>query len=723
MLPSLTSVRVFAALTVAVHHTRAAWAHTQLIDIVGQVGFLGVPVFFVLSGFVLMWGFNPQMTGQEFILRRLIRIYPLHVLTLLASLSAFVVLHSPIAGYVGTPWGTVANFLLIHDWIPGHPNIRQAWNGVSWTLSCEFFFYLLAPFVFCRMLRAKNPAAPFIAAAAVWVALFVLAWMAALWDWDWISDFLLCHPIARFDEFALGASGALLLRHRRVPQSRALALAVLTVPLALYCLSFPESSGPRSGPVMVELIVPGVFLLILALAARDNAGKPTWLHAKWLVYLGEASFALYMTHALFLGPFTILRNRVLPISATSEFWGEVATLAYVLLALLISALMHSLLEQPIRVRLMRRLKNMSQPAIVGGFDVAALMSRMQHNLPLRAATTTESPAPMPILSENASQSKVVHWAILGFVRFFLATVVVLGHYHLFIEKDPIHLFGGGYLNPLSAVFGFFIISGYSIAASLDRNAVHFYKRRVFRIFPLYLFSIVFGLIVQKLAGQGLIWPSGDTFGLQPIHIVASLLMLQNILSGPIPILGVTWSLSAEWWLYMVAPILRKQSNIVLGVLAFASYAFFIAQHHFNPIPFAVDGWSDLMHGRVLAGLSWIWIIGFIYYRMRGTVYGFVILTAPAILAMTIGRSPGVPYFVAAFVLILSETVDLPKFAVRIGNFLGDVSYPLYLLHIPTMTALWYLGVGNRFVILLSSIAISVASIYLIEIPANKLRDR
>ena len=78
-LEGLTSLRFFAALAVVIHHTRNAWANTVVTDYIGQVGWLGVSFFFILSGFVLMWSYKPSLSFRDFIIRRLIRIWPLHL--------------------------------------------------------------------------------------------------------------------------------------------------------------------------------------------------------------------------------------------------------------------------------------------------------------------------------------------------------------------------------------------------------------------------------------------------------------------------------------------------------------------------------------------------------------------------------------------------------------------------------------------------------------------
>jgi peptidoglycan/LPS O-acetylase OafA/YrhL len=355
MLPSLTSLRVFAALAVAVHHTRPAWAHTAAIDFVGQIGWLGVSVFFVLSGFILMWGYDPATADRQFILRRMIRIYPLHVICLLVSLASFVIVGTPLAGYIGTPYGTVANFLLVHDWLPGHPNIRQAWNGVSWTLSCELFFYLCAPFVFRPMLQMATVVPLFYRMVALWGFLLAMCIIGAQHHWESALDFMVYNPISQFFEFMVGACGALLLRSGWRFNSSSLSLAVMLIPLIIYCQFVPEASGLRYGAVMIQLIVPGVFLLILSIAQTDIAGRVSWMQTRVLVFFGEASFALYMIHALFLGAFAIIRNRVFPISNSSPLWGEVMTVVFLVSVLALSAITHIWVEQPIRLFLLKRL--------------------------------------------------------------------------------------------------------------------------------------------------------------------------------------------------------------------------------------------------------------------------------------------------------------------------------------------------------------------------------
>ena len=78
-LPELTSLRFFAALAVVLHHVAEVNGQSPFMALCDAFGWLGVTFFFVLSGFVLMWAFDPQITAAQFLIRRLTRVYPLHL--------------------------------------------------------------------------------------------------------------------------------------------------------------------------------------------------------------------------------------------------------------------------------------------------------------------------------------------------------------------------------------------------------------------------------------------------------------------------------------------------------------------------------------------------------------------------------------------------------------------------------------------------------------------
>jgi peptidoglycan/LPS O-acetylase OafA/YrhL len=96
------------------------------------------------------------------------------------------------------------------------------------------------------------------------------------------------------------------------------------------------------------------------MAASDISGRASWLQNKIFVFLGEASFSLYMTHALFLGAFCLAVPALFPEMLQSTTQGELMRLVYLTYAILISAGCFYFVETPIRYFLLRRFNAASQ---------------------------------------------------------------------------------------------------------------------------------------------------------------------------------------------------------------------------------------------------------------------------------------------------------------------------------------------------------------------------
>ena len=307
------------------------------------------------------------------------------------------------------------------------------------------------------------------------------------------------------------------------------------------------------------------------------------------------------------------------------------------------------------------------------------------------------------------------WAVLAGHRLLLATVVVLGHCSSLVAGASDWTAIGRWLNQGSAVFGFFIISGYSIAASLENNLVGFYRRRVLRIWPLYLGCLVFGLFVSLRIPHGFNWPAGTALPpASPLSIIASFLMLQTLVASAIPIVGQIWSLSPEWWHYMVAPILRRAPTLVLLVLLGASFTAFILV----PAP-SGSGAEQMKYGLSLLTLSWLWMTGFVYRRFDGQLVGLGILVIPSLCALYFGHFTGAPLFATILVMLLNGKVDVSKRWRDLLLLLGDLSFPLYLFHIPTMVLLLTFGLHGSAWMVGGSFLASAAALFLIDYPCRR----
>ncbi len=153
-LPSLTGLRWIAALLVFGFHAGtmriiAEPDYKAVVDALFTLGLSGVQFFFILSGFVLVWSARDGDSRRTFWRRRIAKIYPNHLVLWGATLLVAAWFADPVL-----PAAALENVLLLQAWDP-RPGWFYSINTVSWSLSCEFFFYLCLPFALPLLRRAR----------------------------------------------------------------------------------------------------------------------------------------------------------------------------------------------------------------------------------------------------------------------------------------------------------------------------------------------------------------------------------------------------------------------------------------------------------------------------------------------------------------------------------------------------------------------------------------
>lgn len=298
-------------------------------------------------------------------------------------------------------------------------------------------------------------------------------------------------------------------------------------------------------------------------------------------------------------------------------------------------------------------------------------------------------------------SKSSEWAILGGLRFLLASVVFWTHFGGFTTLPRLltHIADAG---AFAAVLGFFVVSGYSIAASLERDArlAAFYERRLVRIYPTYFACIVlaclpfavYGPVVGSAEAPHSVWP-----------VVANFFLLGGVAVAPLTTNPVVWSLVIESVYYLFAPLLcRTRTRWLLGIVAVSAAA------HWLHTSFHVIDFNEGLNGSYGAlALAWAWLLGFLLRRhpgdrrilLGGLVLGCLLLgrfdqyTAAHFSCAVFAGSVGLVS--SAREIVLSRSI------IRVLDWLGDLSYPLYLCHVPLLLLLygggrdwaWPVGVG------------------------------
>jgi len=240
-----------------------------------SLGYIGVAFFFTLSGFVLAWGTEPSLRARVFYRRRIARVWPSHAVML------FVAAVLPVVAVARGPLQAVTSLLLVQAWWP-QTSVAYGMNGVSWSLSCEFFFYAIFPLVMPLLRRWRRRTGLLLvgAALAFEVAISLIA-----------PGFAFHLPVARFGEFLLGAVAGLAMRdgwRPRIPIAGAVALVGAGLAVSPF-LPFPLPDVVMVGPFLIVLLVAG---------DRDLRKVPGILRDRRLVFAGEASFAFYLVHEL-----------------------------------------------------------------------------------------------------------------------------------------------------------------------------------------------------------------------------------------------------------------------------------------------------------------------------------------------------------------------------------------------------------------------------------------
>jgi peptidoglycan/LPS O-acetylase OafA/YrhL len=166
-LKALTGIRFFAAFYIVVFHSRVGeilskHGHSAAGNFFRN-GFLAVPLFFLLSGFILAYTYEGQIEQpggyRRFWEARFARIWPVYALSLLlSSIPSFV---------FPPPRVALACLLMVQAWNPFDIGMAGAWNFVCWTLSVEALFYLVFPWLQVWIEQRNSRA------QAAWIALML----------------------------------------------------------------------------------------------------------------------------------------------------------------------------------------------------------------------------------------------------------------------------------------------------------------------------------------------------------------------------------------------------------------------------------------------------------------------------------------------------------------------------------------------------------------------
>ena len=364
---ALDGWRGVCALLVAQFHLSAN-SHVYALPIVRNA-WLFVDFFFVLSGFVISHAYCNRLGDSRafgsFVIRRFGRLWPLHVAVLAAMVGlefvdlAFVsttgigAIRTPFSGRSTVP-AIFTNLLLIHS-LAIHRS--TTWNSPSWSISTEFYTYIVFALIYIATRRFWSSAVlPLAIAVAAGIAVFVLAGTM-----DTTVDFgffrCVCGFFVGHVTYRIWSAGQSL----RFGRQWWLAEISSIVAAAVF-VSF-VGSGPSS------IAAPLVFAVVVWVFAQDGGPVAKLMNTLPLASLGAWSYSIYMVHSLVLRVMTGASDVVTKLTGTA-LTGEIAipslsnpvalynfgnkwvmdglTLAYLATVVALSSLTYAWIETPAR---------------------------------------------------------------------------------------------------------------------------------------------------------------------------------------------------------------------------------------------------------------------------------------------------------------------------------------------------------------------------------------
>jgi len=301
-LNALTGLRCFAAVNVVLFHFSNPATFGVLAPVV-NAGYASVSYFILLSGYVLAYNYNERARKGElnfgrFWEARFTRLYPIYLLSLLCS---FNMIHKEWGAHThGWFWaGMALSPLLIQGWFW---QIATFLNTPAWTMSAEAFYYFLFPWM-ARLKASTTLRSQLWKMFWVWMLGLAPGVLYAVFNPDGIMHpdryssgqwlrMLKYTPLPHFPSFIFGVFLADL--DRMVGRSSRLR-PILAVGgfITIFFLLWLGSAIPYA-IIHDGLLMPLFACIILGLAGNNKISDV--LGARPLVFVGEASYCLYLLH-------------------------------------------------------------------------------------------------------------------------------------------------------------------------------------------------------------------------------------------------------------------------------------------------------------------------------------------------------------------------------------------------------------------------------------------
>jgi peptidoglycan/LPS O-acetylase OafA/YrhL len=348
----LEGVRGLAATLIVIFHIETLNKSEMFYYVFISNCYLMVPVFFVLSGFVIHNAYSKKICTFknlfDFQFLRFARLYPIHVIFLLVFLSyefsKYIAENKFGFKFATTSFhdknyfeAFVLNLFLIQS-LWEHYDGYPSFNTPSWSISVEFYTYLLFGLIILKLNSVKN----YIFLFLITISIYLLI--------NKNFNFVFSNLLSCFSGFFIGC-----LTSEILPKIKILINKYVSTLVLIFILVFLSL---KISPILDSLIYFFTSILIVTLILCPNGILNKLLRTRFFIWLGAISYSIYMCHFIVLKFAEVIIRKVLvfpqkldngiyfPQLSTSE--ALIFLSLIVIIVLLISSILYYFIEAPIR---------------------------------------------------------------------------------------------------------------------------------------------------------------------------------------------------------------------------------------------------------------------------------------------------------------------------------------------------------------------------------------
>ena len=380
--PHIDGLRAIAVLAVLLFHFKAAGF---------DAGYLGVDIFFVLSGFLVTRlivkdiSEHGKMRFGRFFARRVRRLFPtLAAVCVATTIASYIWLDADkLAAYGKSVAAAIFSLSNILFWSEsGYFDAGSETKPLlhTWSLSVEEQFYLFWPAALALGYKVFKSSALKVLSISAFILslLLIVIWTAGTFDAKKDSTIFFWMPFRIF-EFMLGAFCILLYpKLASIRRSSSLHITGLGIALMLATIVIPSFNGYANGPILGGLACLGAALVILTPANAISEGVLSFSPVRWI---GKISYSLYLVH----WPLWIFAPEWLKTGGINWIWLTLASIA-------LTIPLHYWIENPLRHGKLSEILRIkpAQDLIVYGLSAvliagSGMFIATQDNLPFRQA--------------------------------------------------------------------------------------------------------------------------------------------------------------------------------------------------------------------------------------------------------------------------------------------------------------------------------------------------